>query len=503
MGTIKITAESCTNSNYNGNVLNLQIPIKAVYGQTPSTPVGEPSVTVNTSPTLRYEVDLITYRTRGSSDANPFYVTTYQWEVPSGWTITNQNYSASNVKAYIDVRPDNCTGGTIRVRAKNPCGEYYSNWSPVITVARTIPTPGDISGPDFVVCTNTTPVQFSVTAVTGATSYVWTKPSGWSGTSTTNSITLTPSGTTGGNVTVKAEGCNLQSTTASVKPISLQFFNPSNPPTITGPSVIPCTGATFTLNNLPAGATATWLASPGYFYSNSGSGTSASLTPYDLSSGGPGTVTFTIHTACDDFQVQSNNFSVQGLLPSAIYFTNSENEGMYFCSSSYGNYFEIESGASGTSYEARLLDITGQTVLYTSSVTNYQAGTPNLWDYYPSSDGYYVFEVRGTNECGSTDWVGTEVEYVNCSSLFTVYPNPADNYVNIEMYADKMTETEIETKTEAYQITIVDDTGTEVLKASSKNKKQLVDTSHLKNGRYILRIQYGGEITLQRIIIDR
>ncbi len=42
---------------------------------------------------------------------------------------------------------------------------------------------------------------YSVAAVAGATSYIWTLPSGWSGTSTTNSITVTPS-TNGGNITV-------------------------------------------------------------------------------------------------------------------------------------------------------------------------------------------------------------------------------------------------------------------------------------------------------------
>ncbi|MCW5911410.1 MAG: T9SS type A sorting domain-containing protein [Cyclobacteriaceae bacterium] len=268
-------------------------------------------------------------------------------------------------------------------------------------------------------------------------------------------------------------------------------------PTITGPSVIVCSGETFTLNNVPAGATVTWLASPGYFQANSGSGTSATLIPADLAIGGPGVVTFTITGCGNSVQVQSNNFLVQGLLPGAIYFTNSENDGMYFCSSSYGNYFEIESGASGTNFEARLLDITGQTVLYTSPITTYQAGTPNLWSYYPSSDGYYVFEVRGTNECGSTSWVGTEVEYVNCSWLFSVYPNPTDNYLDIDMSNGIVTETEL------YQITLVDYTGTEVLKSSSKNKKQRIDTSHLKNGQYVLRIEYNDEVTLHRIVIDR
>lgn len=276
------------------------------------------------------------------------------------------------------------------------------------------------------------------------------------------------------------------------------FTNRAIFPTITGSSVIVCSGETFTLNNVPAGATVTWMASPGYFETNSGSGTSAALIPADLTIGGPGIVIFTINIGCgNSVRVYSDNFLVQGLLSGPIYFTNSENDGMYFCFSSYGNYFEIDTGAPGTNFEARLLDITGQTVLYTSPTTTYQAGTPNLWSYYPSSDGYYIFEVRGTNECGSTSWVGTEVEYVNCTWLFTVYPNPTDNYLDIEMSNDIITETE------SYQITLADYTGTEVLKTSSKNKKQRINTSNLKNGQYVLRIQYNGEVTLRRIVIDR
>jgi hypothetical protein len=494
-GSIQVNATNCNPSSGNSSK-TWTIPILSINGVNPGAITGDANVTVNVTANKVYSISQINFPNIGSGDSNPFQVSSYEWEIPSGWTVQSGGTTKS-----ITVTPDNCSGGNIRVRGKNTqctSGPYYTNWSTVKTVTRTIATPSTISGPDFVVCSNTTPIQFTVPAVTGATSYVWTKPSNWGGTSTTNSITLTPSGTDGGNVTVKAEGCSLQST-ASIKSVPVELFNPSAPPTISGPSVIPCTGATFTLSNVPTGATVTWLASPGYFYTNSGSGTSASLTPYDLSSGGPGTVTFTVSTACGNFPVQSNEFSVQGLLPGAIYFTNSENEGMYFCSSSYGNYFEIVSGASGTSYEARLLDITGQTVLYTSNVTNYQAGTPNLWSYYPSSDGYYVFEVRGTNECGSTDWVGTEVEYINCSSLFSVSPNPADNYVDIEMSDDVGKKTE----TELYQITLVDDTGTEILKTSSNKKKQRVDTSPLKKGEYILRIQYKGEVTSRRIIIDR
>jgi hypothetical protein len=56
------------------------------------------------------------------------------------------------------------------------------------------------------VCSGTSQT-YSVTAVSGATSYTWTLPSGWTGTSTTNSITTTV-GTTGGTISVTANnGC--------------------------------------------------------------------------------------------------------------------------------------------------------------------------------------------------------------------------------------------------------------------------------------------------------
>jgi hypothetical protein len=53
---------------------------------------------------------------------------------------------------------------------------------------------------------------YSVPAVTGATSYTWTLPPGWTGTSTTSSITAT-AGITGGNITVVAvNGCGTSPT---------------------------------------------------------------------------------------------------------------------------------------------------------------------------------------------------------------------------------------------------------------------------------------------------
>ncbi|MDP3929222.1 MAG: LamG-like jellyroll fold domain-containing protein, partial [Bacteroidota bacterium] len=60
---------------------------------------------------------------------------------------------------------------------------------------------GSISGP-IKLCSNT-PVVYSVDSVPGATSFVWILPAGYSGTSTSRTITVTP-GTSSGNISVNA-----------------------------------------------------------------------------------------------------------------------------------------------------------------------------------------------------------------------------------------------------------------------------------------------------------
>jgi hypothetical protein len=71
-----------------------------------------------------------------------------------------------------------------------------------ITATCSVPgQPGPITGNASVTAGSSQ--TYSIAAVTGATSYTWTLPVGWSGTSTSASITAT-AGSTGGTITVKA-----------------------------------------------------------------------------------------------------------------------------------------------------------------------------------------------------------------------------------------------------------------------------------------------------------
>ncbi len=108
-------------------------------------------------------------------------VSTYTWTLPSGATgasTTNQisvNFSGISVPT-----------GTLTVSGHNDCGD-----GPVSTLAVSInqlpANAGKISGPSSV-CRNAGTVSFSVPSISGASSYIWTLPSGETLTKTSRTL---------------------------------------------------------------------------------------------------------------------------------------------------------------------------------------------------------------------------------------------------------------------------------------------------------------------------
>lgn len=96
--------------------------------------------------------------------------------------------------------------------------------------------PSAINGP-AVLCNNAANATFYAPAINGATSYTWTLPSGWTGSSTTNTINVTP-GTTGGTISVlAANSCG--SSTVQTLAVTL---TPPPPATITVNDTSFCVG---------------------------------------------------------------------------------------------------------------------------------------------------------------------------------------------------------------------------------------------------------------------
>ncbi|MFM2376531.1 MAG: hypothetical protein RLZZ165_1628 [Bacteroidota bacterium] len=115
-------------------------------------------------------------------------------------TLTSDG-SGGAIIVFQDIRGENWD-----IYAQNVCQEGL--------IGGTVPsTPASISGSDMVCAGDT--ATYSISAVAGATSYTWTLPPGWTGTSTTASITAT-AGSSGGNVTVTASNACGASPAASL-----------------------------------------------------------------------------------------------------------------------------------------------------------------------------------------------------------------------------------------------------------------------------------------------
>ena len=130
-----------------------------------------------------------------------------------------------------------------------------------VTAIPTLSQPGAISGP--------TPVNqgsvhvYSISPVSGATSYQWTLPAGWSGSSTTTSISAT-AGATGGNINVRAVNSCFNSPWRS-KAITVIPTNATVQNVVITPGMTECYDAVQTI----------WVAGGGTFFivQNGGSAT--------------------------------------------------------------------------------------------------------------------------------------------------------------------------------------------------------------------------------------
>jgi hypothetical protein len=175
------------------------------------------------------------HTTNGNQSSNPTYEAASSGNTNSNWNLATYSFTPSTTGTYyMQIYARNTTAPTQRLLIDNM----------TLTQACTPPAqPSNITG-NITLCNGVTQT-YSVTNDPDATSYTWTLPSGWTGTSTTNSISVT-AGTTGGTVSVVATNTCGNSTAQTT---SITVTNVSN--TVTQ------NGNTLTANE--AGATYQWI----------------------------------------------------------------------------------------------------------------------------------------------------------------------------------------------------------------------------------------------------
>lgn len=201
----------------------------------------------------------------------------YQWKVSTNSGVSYTNISAGSTYSGETTATLTITGATAGMSGyKYQCvvtGTCTSATSDAATLTiNSVPsTPGTITG-NSSICSNTNQ-SYSIAAVSGATSYGWVLPSGWTGTSTTNSINVVNSSTSG-NIQVRAENACGNS---SYLPLAVTVSGTSAPtPSFTINNQQQClSGNSFVLTNSSTAADGTNLSSSLW---NFGDGSSESTT---------------------------------------------------------------------------------------------------------------------------------------------------------------------------------------------------------------------------------
>lgn len=229
--------------------------------------------------------------------------TSYIWTLPTGWTGTS---TTNSITAGV-----NTTSGTVSVRAVNGCGASFAT-NLAVTVITSLANPGRITGPDTV-CSGVLQ-KYSIKPVFGATSYVWTLPSGWSGTTTDTSIQVF-AGTTSGRLRVTAYVACATSPVSDTGILVIPSVTPSV--SIAAPGGTLCQGTPI----LITATSAFGGAAPTYQWRKNGIPVTASGSTYNTNSlvtGDSVSVTMTSSAACATVRTVVSNTLIPTVRPAVI-----------------------------------------------------------------------------------------------------------------------------------------------------------------------------------------
>jgi len=368
-GTISVTANNSCGSS---TPRTLSVSVTPTPTQ-PETILGDTTVCQSSSQT---------YSISSVSGA-----TSYTWTLPSGWTGSSATTSITATAG--------SSGGIISVTANNSC-ESSTPRTLSVSVTPTPTQPETISG-DTTVCQSSSQT-YSISSVSGATSYTWTLPSGWTGSSGTTSITAT-AGSSGGTISVTANNSCGSSTprtlSVSVSP------TPTQPETISGDTTVcQSSSQTYSISSVSGATSYTWTLPSGWI----GSSATTSITAAAESSGG--TISVTANNSCGSSTPQTLSVTIFSVDTSITV-----------------NGFIFTSNATSATYQW----VTCPAMQIINGETNQI--------YSPSQNGIYAVIVT-QNSCTDTSScyqvTTTGLSFVNNSTSIIVYPNPTNSLLNVK-----------------------------------------------------------------------
>ncbi len=385
---------------------------------------------------------------------------TYAWSLPTGW-------SGSSTSNEISVTVG-ATDGDITVTPTSGCGTGTAR-SLSVAVDYLPAQPSTISG-ETNLCEGTQET-YSVTNIPGTT-YVWNLPSGWSGSSTTNSIDVTI-GTISGSINVSPENtCGF----GTDRSLAITVNNvPAQTSSIVG-EANPCVGSTqtYSVPNV-TDVTYTWVLPANW------TGTSTT-----------NEITVTVGETSGDIVVTPSNDCGNGTTRSLTVSANTNatsiTQNPEDASVNIGSEINLTVVAEGS-------NLTYQWRLEGSDITNANLATYQILSATISDAGNYDVVVTGdcgveTSEVAVVDFT-TSIEELKNNGI-NIYPNPSTGLFTVSFSKE----------VEDVKVAILDITGRTVYNQLFENTNiNTIDLTNEAKGLYLIRFNIEGRVITSILIL--
>jgi len=266
---------------------------------------------------------------------------------------------------------------------------------------------------------------------------------------------------------------------------------------LSGPDFF-CTNGTYSLSNVPAGYTVTWSATGNTFFSGPNTGNSVTI---NNSGNEQIFLTATIGSGCGINIVNKRINVGTPFYPSGEMMVsgdaNATTSGMYS--------YNMPAYPNAVSYDWDVWGGTG------SPATVFENGT-NSCNVIFNSPGYYGVLAQVTTSCDTSTWLDPQqldVYVTNgflMSSPYNVYPNPADNILNVNFKASPSVSSGLLfSGNKPLRIELFNSEGKN-LSAQSNTRQDgpavSINTTAIPNGKYFLHITEGKETIRKQVIIQ-
>ena len=506
-GTLKVTTAGCSSSGENGSTVTntyvrlstfgLSFPTVSPCGNSVLIPLCNPGIATLCVP------ELVVEGTGGIGQPPRKEVDRYIFNIPAGWrangNVTGPGQVIQTTRSIgLEPLPGTNGGTTISVvgSVANSCGGAQPSNPFNITITRTPVTISPPAGFSGVSCGYRSPVTFLATNLTCATNFAWTAPSGWTGSSTTRAITLTPPGTAGGtlSVVITLPGGGTVSTSYNIP-----FINSVPAPVITSSGTGTyewCAGESpITLVATPPPGYAAnfgydWTTTNGLSINGVSWPTPAS--PVHTTNG---TSTLSIGGSVFGLQGISVRLNNQGNCPPGAWANKQRRVGVYS-----NDDFNITGPQNICPNQ--VADFRPHYI--TPDMTGYQWTAPSGWSSSGASTPYFHVSVPGQfyggaitlriqNRCG---WTNTpEVLPLfpsgGCGFSFALSPNPSSTTLIVS-------ELDVE---KGSIVTLKDKNSKTVLEVKTMQSKVELDVTDVPDGNYVLVVQQRGRTESQHIVI--